>query len=114
MIRSKVILTIRWLLRAAAAISTATLFFKFTGGKELIYIFSTLHVEPAASRHDRSGDCYSRNSGIAAPNSAQPQRVNRYYGHRWIGKGPHLSQAGQSSSGERPSDGRNQHRRLAE
>ena len=39
--------TISWILRgAAAAILLQTLFFKFTGAKESVYIFSTLGMEP--------------------------------------------------------------------
>ena len=38
---------ISWILRgAAAAILLQTLFFKFTGAKESVYIFSTLGMEP--------------------------------------------------------------------
>ena len=39
--------TINWILRgAAAAILLQTLFLKFTGAKESVYIFSTLGMEP--------------------------------------------------------------------
>ena len=44
---SKPFLTISWMLRGiAAAILLQTLFFKFTGAKESVYIFSTLGMEP--------------------------------------------------------------------
>lgn len=39
--------TISWLLRSVTAvILVQTLFFKFTGAKESVYIFSTLGIEP--------------------------------------------------------------------
>ncbi len=44
---SKPLLAISWILQlAAAAILLQTLFFKFTGAEESVYIFSTLHAEP--------------------------------------------------------------------
>ena len=44
---SKTFTIASWLLRGAAAvILLQTLFFKFTGAKESIYIFSTLGIEP--------------------------------------------------------------------
>ena len=44
---SKTFLTASWILRAiAAVILLQTLFFKFTGAKESVYIFSTLGLEP--------------------------------------------------------------------
>jgi putative oxidoreductase len=44
---SKTMLTISWILRViAAVILLQTLFFKFTGAKESVYIFSTLGIEP--------------------------------------------------------------------
>jgi hypothetical protein len=44
---SKTWLMTSWILRgAAAAILLQTLFFKFTGAKESVYIFSTLGLEP--------------------------------------------------------------------
>jgi len=40
-------LTLSWILRLiAAVILVQTLFFKFTGAKESVYIFSTLGIEP--------------------------------------------------------------------
>ena len=45
--RSKAFLIASWVLRAIAAIILLqTLFFKFTGAKESVYIFSTLGAEP--------------------------------------------------------------------
>ena len=45
--REKVIKVFSWALRGtAAAILLQTLFFKFTGAKESVYIFSTLGLEP--------------------------------------------------------------------
>jgi putative oxidoreductase len=47
MSHSKTFLIISWLLRlVAAVILLQTLFFKFTGAKESVYIFSTLGMEP--------------------------------------------------------------------
>jgi len=44
---SKTFLTISWILRGVTAvILLQTLFFKFTGAKESVYIFSTLGLEP--------------------------------------------------------------------
>src|ERR1700760_3347640 len=44
---SKVFVIASWILRvAAAAILLQTLFFKFSGAKESIYIFSSLNMEP--------------------------------------------------------------------
>jgi len=44
---SRVFVIISWILRAiAAVILLQTLFFKFTGAKESVYIFSTLGIEP--------------------------------------------------------------------
>lgn len=44
---SKAFVITSWLLRGtAAAILLQTLFFKFTGAKESVYIFSTLGLEP--------------------------------------------------------------------
>jgi hypothetical protein len=44
---SKHLLFVSWLLQlAAAAILLQTLFFKFTGAEESVYIFSTIHAEP--------------------------------------------------------------------
>jgi hypothetical protein len=44
---SKLFTVISWLLRGVAAvILLQTLFFKFTGAKESVYIFSTLGIEP--------------------------------------------------------------------
>lgn len=44
---SKTLLIISWALRLiAAGILLQTLFFKFTGAKESVYIFSTLGIEP--------------------------------------------------------------------
>jgi hypothetical protein len=44
---SKNLLTISWMLRViAAVILLQTLFFKFTGARESVYIFSTLGMEP--------------------------------------------------------------------
>src|SRR5438552_19000433 len=43
----KTFIVVSWVLRiAAAAILLQTLFFKFTGAKESVYIFSTLGIEP--------------------------------------------------------------------
>ena len=45
--QSKAVAIVSWALRAAAAIILLqTLFFKFTGAKESVYIFSTLGIEP--------------------------------------------------------------------
>jgi hypothetical protein len=45
--QSKVLFLGSWILRlAAATILLQTLFFKFTGARESVYIFSTLGVEP--------------------------------------------------------------------
>ncbi len=41
--KTKIVWTLRWI---AAAILLQTLYFKFTGAPESIYIFSTLGVEP--------------------------------------------------------------------
>jgi hypothetical protein len=47
MMHSKTFLITSWVLRLiAAAILLQTLFFKFTGAKESVYIFSTLGLEP--------------------------------------------------------------------
>lgn len=47
MTHSKTFLVISWLLRGTAAIILLqTLFFKFTGAKESVYIFTTLGLEP--------------------------------------------------------------------
>jgi len=47
MAHSKAFLVTSWILRAiAAVILLQTLFFKFTGAKESVYIFSTLGLEP--------------------------------------------------------------------
>jgi hypothetical protein len=47
MAHSRTFLVASWLLRLiAAVILLQTLFFKFTGAKESVYIFSTLGVEP--------------------------------------------------------------------
>ena len=47
---SKTMLTLSWILRLiAAVILVQTLFFKFTGAKESVYIFSTLGIEPWGS-----------------------------------------------------------------
>jgi len=44
---SKTLITVSWILRAVAAvILVQTLFFKFTGARESVYIFSTLGLEP--------------------------------------------------------------------
>jgi hypothetical protein len=44
---SKTFIAISWILRGlAAVILLQTLFFKFTGAKESVYIFSTLGIEP--------------------------------------------------------------------
>ncbi|MDX2154196.1 MAG: DoxX family protein [Bryobacteraceae bacterium] len=44
---SKAVAVISWILRGVTAvILLQTLFFKFTGAKESIYIFSTLGIEP--------------------------------------------------------------------
>ena len=44
---SKLFTTISWILRGiAAVILLQTLFFKFTGARESVYIFSTLGMEP--------------------------------------------------------------------
>ena len=44
---SKTFIAISWILRGiAAVILLQTLFFKFTGAKESVYIFSTLGMEP--------------------------------------------------------------------
>jgi hypothetical protein len=44
---SKTMLTLSWILRLiAAVILVQTLFFKFTGARESVYIFSTLGIEP--------------------------------------------------------------------
>jgi hypothetical protein len=44
---SKAFTTISWILRTiAAVILLQTLFFKFTGAKESVYIFTTLGIEP--------------------------------------------------------------------
>lgn len=44
---SKTLIALSWILRiAAAVILLQTLFFKFTGAKESVYIFSTLGIEP--------------------------------------------------------------------
>jgi hypothetical protein len=44
---SKTFLIVSWVLRGVAAIVLLqTLFFKFTGAKESVYIFSTLGLEP--------------------------------------------------------------------
>jgi hypothetical protein len=45
--RSKAFTAISWILRVVAAvILLQTLFFKFTGAKESVYIFTTLGIEP--------------------------------------------------------------------
>ena len=47
MTQSKVLTVIDWILRAVVAvILLQTLFFKFSGAKESVYIFSTLGAEP--------------------------------------------------------------------
>lgn len=47
MLHSKTFLIISWLLRViSAVILLQTLFFKFSGAKESVYIFSTLGAEP--------------------------------------------------------------------
>ncbi|MEO8027135.1 MAG: DoxX family protein [Bryobacteraceae bacterium] len=47
MTHSKAFLIASWLLRSAAAfVMLQTLFFKFTGAKESVYIFTTLGAEP--------------------------------------------------------------------
>ncbi len=44
---SKLVLIVSWVLRiTAAVILLQTLFFKFTGARESVYIFSTLGIEP--------------------------------------------------------------------
>src|SRR5262245_21764033 len=44
---SKTFIALSWILRGiAAVILLQTLFFKFTGAKESVYIFSTLGIEP--------------------------------------------------------------------
>ncbi|MEP7363606.1 MAG: DoxX family protein [Acidobacteriota bacterium] len=44
---SKAFIAISWILRGiAAAILLQTLYFKFTGARESVYIFSTLGIEP--------------------------------------------------------------------
>src|SRR3954462_6229514 len=44
---SKALAVLSWLMRiTAAVILLQTLFFKFTGAKESVYIFSTLGIEP--------------------------------------------------------------------
>src|SRR5215813_7100888 len=44
---SKAFIVVSWVLRGiAAVILLQTLFFKFTGAKESVYIFSTLGMEP--------------------------------------------------------------------